>query len=460
MPFQPRTFSNYFAIVLILFAGNLAANSLDLVQADTTFVQLSVCESACPLPSPFECTSGIYEELLLGSDGCDSLIIIDLTIVETMFRDYFGCEGDCFNIPELDSLFCPPASGQYFFEYNGCEEGLVYSVFFDNINISDVYVSTCEPGECFVLFPFDTICPKMDTTLSIPIGTCGDFYSLIIEVNEPSPIDSFIFNSCPEDCVVWDGGVFCNDFSSLTVLQNPETGCDSSIYFEANFYTGTNPPAILGICENECITWNGLEFCEPTTFIDSLTTANGCDSIVNITTEIIPLLPQLLPNDTIINIGEKLTFNINLNNFSVFWNSGVEAPSDIFDSDDFGVGVHNVFATIVENSTGCLRVTDTTIVEVIDPNSAVVGSQYLGVKVYPNPVLNNENIQLEVSDDLLGKTLVVTFYGSSGTQFLSYKMPFLQSNNSIQLPEQIPSGIYFLELFHEGRQTVQKIIVH
>ena len=232
MPNKQSTIAVFLTLLFFLFQGNIKASTEFYSPIDTTFVNLSVCESACPLPEPLECLSGTYQQVLVGTDGCDSLIIIDLNVIQTEYRFVEICEGDCIEIPELDSMFCPNFGGTYTFELNDCPEALVYDVFFDNLQGTEIFVATCQPGKCFIIAPLsEMICPTMDTTLQIPFGLCGAFNTVHIEVNESSPIDSFIFNSCPDECIIWDGGSFCNDFSSLTTLVNPFTGCDSLIYF-------------------------------------------------------------------------------------------------------------------------------------------------------------------------------------------------------------------------------------
>ena len=370
--------------------------SLSILQArelfnptDTTIIDLTLCIDECVIINNTEyCDGGVFEDLLIGSDGCDSLLIITIEKIIPIYLNFFLCEGDCFEIPEIDSLFCPPSGGFYSFEVGPCPDGI--QLFVDQPAIlPTIYAFACL-GECIVLPSFTPdsliICPTSDTTLLIPVdGFCPipDTATIQISVTGAPTLDSLIYyRSCPGECVEFDGGTFCNDFST-TFHFTSSGGCDSSIYFELNIHSVDDDTIQLGLCENSCVTWGNMEFCEPMIYSDSLISVDGCDSAVFIIVDDIVSQTDLLPGEIILDLSESYTFDIAYDNFSVSWNSGVDSNLFVFQAADYGEGTHFVSAILEDLSTGCILNSDTTVVTVVDPLSTSLITSAMNIRTYP-----------------------------------------------------------------------------
>ncbi len=453
-----KTISNGIAILLLTFLAvnnSLATNSF-VVSTDTTYINLEVCEEECPLPNGLPCEAGTYVQTLVGSDGCDSLIITTLNIIDQLNYQTTICEGDSIYISEIDSFFTPLFTGGYSFEWNGCLEGILFSVFVEYDYSGSIYASTCNPGDCFELLGI-IVCPKNDTMFSIPSGYCGEV-DVFIEVFGPTPMDSFIFYSCPEECIVFDGGTFCNDFSSTTIVPT-WNGCDSIVYFEANFYDGSPDPIRLAYCEGECAFWEGIEYCSPISLVDSFISSNGCDSIVLLSVEEMPFKPNLLPEDTIIELGAQLTFEVDFDNFTVFWNTGVDSSIFVFEATEFGPGVHPVFATIVNNDTGCLRLTDTTMVQVGAVTGLDNSKKLEELIIYPNPVQQDHRLTLEIPTTFSNENISIKWFDRLGQILFSQSATTNQEKVILEKHGGLSSGVYFVEISVGAFSAVRRVVV-
>jgi len=427
---------------------------------DSTFISEEICPGECVIIGNDNfCEGGFYVVNLVGSDGCDSILLITIDQSLELFLTVDICEGDCFYIPEIDSTLCRDSSDILYFPYESCPEALV--LFVNVVTTPIIFIDTldiCE-GECFDIL-YTTYCPTSDTTYQFIINdVCTDTLEVHVNIIETSATDSLIYYRCSGECVEFDGGLFCNDYAATTIFTNNQ-GCDSLVYFELNISPTANDTFQLGICEGMCVEWEGMEFCEMTSQLDSFITDDGCDSVVVINTEILPLFPQLLPPDSTIELSDSIRFEIEYDNFSVFWNTGVDSSVFVFQAQDFGNGIHPVFATIVENSSGCLRISDTTFVQVgILENTEELSGASSRFLLFPNPIQSGDRLEL-IFPAIDAKELQLQIHTIQGDAVLSQIISNRQSNYHLSLDKDFLPGIYLISIQGDGHRWVKKLLVH
>ena len=82
--------------------------------------------------------------------------------------------------------------------------------------------------------------------------------------------------------------------------------------------------------------------------------------------------------------------------------------------------------------------------------------QNIGIKVYPNPVINNQ-VQIELPDFIKNSKVQVSLYDSRGKML--FQSLFSEKINTVTLPH-LHNGIYFLtSSVEDGRKQVNKIVI-
>lgn len=197
----------------------------------------------------------------------------------------------------------------------------------------------------------------------------------------------------------------------VDTLQSP-AGCDSVVYTMLNilpvktFSQDFNPTR----CEDFSVTVGNQTYSEAGIYVDSLQTADGCDSVV--TTEIDVdsiILIETHPGDSVVDEGNPASFSISLfeSYAGVQWQTA--APGDTFVNIRPGVvytGHTTNFLTLLEalpsmdstlyralvNFEECEDTTSTALLTVRELTSVTETGEKGNLLIYPNPVQEQLNI--------------------------------------------------------------------
>ena len=225
---------------------------ISIIPRDYTVFEYALCESDTFYFHQKPITqAGIYVDTIQGHQGCDSVVTLDLSIIPTQYDsiDVDICEGDTY--PFGNSNYSEAGIYQHTFATNsGCDS--VVSLFLTVIEINTTILE-------------DSICS-------------GDIY----DFNEQMISESGRYESVVKTAFGCDSIVLLD----LYIIPNKDT---------SEFYT---------ICEDEIVIINGMEYNYETTFTETFTAANGCDSSV---TYIINITPEIVINiqDTAICAGDQ-----------------------------------------------------------------------------------------------------------------------------------------------------------
>lgn len=318
--------------------------SLNIVQIDTTTIMDTVCMPSSYLTFTGKTidSTGIYFDTLANTIGCDSIIKYDLSFFNPSFISVYDtlCQGDTF----YSVLGLPiVSSGNYYdslLTTSGCDSVYSYQLIFNPIySISKVdtlcqgdslqlatgnWVSTS--GTYFDTIPtvlgcdsaietnlwvnpsyffseVDTIC-NGDFVLS-PLGNilansgvfldtlttqkgCDSVVAIQLTVN-PSQFKSVNDTLCQGDSLQTPSGRWLSTTSTLVDTFQNIFSCDSLI--ETNLWV--NPTYFITQVDTIC---NGDSVLSPLgsslfttgTYYDTLTTFNGCDSVISIQLQVNP----------------------------------------------------------------------------------------------------------------------------------------------------------------------------
>ena len=239
----------------------------------------SICNGdSILLGGMYQTTGGTYYDTLATEFGCDSVLVTSLTILPT-YADSFEihiCPGDSVLL-----------AGDYQTETGTYVDSLLTNVGCDSLIITDlivrstcidtVYVEICEPNTYFVGgaeqslpgFYIDTLLSSVNTDSIVVTGLTvhPEFLS-----NEPISI-------CEGDSI-YLGGAWQTTTGIYTDSLSTINGCDSVINWMLSIDPISYQTINASICEGQQYFLNGSFITEPGVYIDTLQVPNGCPQIV------------------------------------------------------------------------------------------------------------------------------------------------------------------------------------
>ena len=196
--------------------------------------------------------------------------------------------------------------------------------------------------------------------------------------------------------------------------ENPRVVNVSSDTSFTAIFEDFNTELSATICQGLVYTENGFNVSEAGVYTQTLTSVNGCDSIVTLTLNVNPTFDTTI--NATINVGET---------YAEFG----------FNESEAGTYVQNL-----QSEAGC----DSTITLVLSVNSSLIDIEETKITFYPNPtdskITFSQKIEKVEVIDLTGKTI------------------FTFTNAKTINIESLPSGAYYLRLTNEEKTTMQKVI--
>ena len=125
--------------------------------------------------------------------------------------------------------------------------------------------------------------------------------------------------------------------------------CDSIVELHLSFVPAEPIPVFANFCPGESYDFNGQELTEPGTYLDTIATAGDCDSIVELHLAYAAVPTVNLGNDRVICGEEQLPINISAgtgNNMTYLWSNGATTPS-------ISAAQPDTYAVTVTNQYGC-----------------------------------------------------------------------------------------------------------
>jgi len=309
---------------------------LQVLNVITENISGTICDGdSFPVGNLQADTMGIWTDTLVSSLGCDSIIILDLTVLPIPITDLNVsiCDGDSF----VDGAVGPySATGQYsdtLTAASGCDSivnldltvvpdedttlniqictGLTYTVGSSVYDSTGTYVDTlqtqvlgCDSVVTLNLTVRDVLTDTLVTSVcegDLPFTVDGNdytatgIYDLSYLTNQGCDsvftLDLTVVNNDTTNLVesICDGEVFTvagNDFNAdgiyEVVLTDQTTGCDSVVNLDLTVLNVPETNLTESICDGESFVMAGNPYTTTGTYSDTLTAANGCDSIINL----------------------------------------------------------------------------------------------------------------------------------------------------------------------------------
>ena len=252
--------------------------------------------------------SGTYVDTLQSSAGCDSIVTLHLGIREkcaiSVEENMQVCEGE---VVDWNGLRCETGKTytKTFVSSGGCDS--VVTLFVEGISLDTTYlsVSICS-GDYYKIGEMKLYTEGKHTVNFVSSEGCDSVVVVLLSYNETYNIVDKV-NIKEGESYMWKGENY-NKSGVYYKAYIATNGCDSVMTLELNVLsTIIAPEENVIICYGESYKWNGKEYSTTGAYIDTLQSAQGCDSIVTLNLTVLPEVVGVEESATICS-GESYTW--------------------------------------------------------------------------------------------------------------------------------------------------------
>jgi len=261
-------------------------------------VQVSICEEETyDFFGTQLSTAGLYTETLTSRDGCDSIVTLELSLLEiNRTQDTKSiCPDETIVFGER--ILCKP--GIYvdtFTNASGCDSIVALRLELISEKFTNVIAEMCDTEVYIINGDTLTVGGIYDYDL-VAASNCDSTVTLTLIVNP-----SYDQKVTEEIC---EGGIFnfgndeLSEAGTYSYSGSTTLGCDSLVVLELSVLSDSEYAFIDTICQGETYPFGSVDLTLPGIYFDTLTNDNGCDSIIILELEV-------GRNLTRINVNEEL----------------------------------------------------------------------------------------------------------------------------------------------------------
>lgn len=318
-----QTSSGTYQDTLTSFLGcdSVIVTTLQVIPPVTGFRSVFICENDSLFAGgAYQHTAGLYVDTLVSAAGCDSILTTDLQLIPPVFTniDVMICQGD--------SLFTGGAYQQQAGFYNdtlisnaGCDSIVITHLQLILPVYSFMQVKICLGDSFFAGGAYQSVAGSyVDTLLSAT--ACDSIVTTELEIIQPVT-NSITVAICNGESFFAGGSFQTTTGTYLDTLQSA-AGCDSLLTTYLQVIYPVYASNSVNICDGEYYFAAGANQTLPGNYQDTLTASNGCDSIITTQLTVLPNPLVYLGQDTAICEGTAALLQAGNGFVSYSWNDG------------------------------------------------------------------------------------------------------------------------------------------
>ena len=394
-------------------ADSVVTLTLNVNPIFNTELSATICEGQVYTENNFNISeAGVYTQTLTSVNGCDSIVTLTLNVNPIYNTELSAtiCQGQVYT----ENGFNVSEAGVYtqtLTSANGCDSIVTLTLNVNPIFNTELSATICE-GQVYTENNFNISEAGVYTQTLTSVNGCDSIVTLTLNVN---PIyNTELSATICQGQVYTENGFNVSEAGVYTQTLTSANGCDSIVTLTLNVNPIFNTELSATICEGQVYNEQGFNVSEAGVYTQTLTSVSGCDSIVTLTLNVNPVF------DTTINATI---------------NAGETYASFGFNETEAGTYVQNL-----QTVNGC----DSTITLILDVNSSLMDVEDTEISFYPNPtdskVIFSQMIEKIEVIDLTGKVI------------------FTFRNESEINVESLPAGAYYLRLTNDEKTSLQKVI--
>lgn len=304
-------------------------------------IQTSICAGDCyDLDGQIYCDSGLYTQNGVDADGCPTITILDLEVLNnsqsdllfilcpeedfdfhgtiynilnpngtTILQNYVGCdslvnvqleffdpqhqiinadicEGTCYEVNGI--LYCQAGIySQNITDANACDALIEINITEYPVQSSNLEIDLCESESIEINGTVYSVNNPSGLEIFPDIHGCDSLVTVIVN-NTPIEYDNISATICENDCYELNGEIYCDSGTYMQILQG-FNGCDSILELSLSFYPVQTTDHIVDLCEGEFIEINGTIYNQLNPLgIEFFQDFHGCDSLVAVLVNFLP----------------------------------------------------------------------------------------------------------------------------------------------------------------------------
>ncbi len=386
-------------------------------------------------------SSGTHFDTIVNYSGCDSIVKINLSIFKQSAVTNLNT-----TIQRGDSVFFDgyyiKKTGNYYDTLKnkfGCD-----SVIHLNLNVQMNVLVEINAKGCFgTPFSFNGKSINASGTYYDTLNTYNGFDSTVrLNIVFYNPTYSVLNqNICEGTYFDFKGNLLSQPGTYTDTITNAN-GCDSVIFLVLSVLPKSESTINKTLCRGESVIFNDKMLSEKGTYFDTLTNYTGCDSICRLNLNIDSMEAKIFKSGKILNCNnDSVTYQwiqCDSSNKSIPGQNGKSFQSTL----------PGIFAVVIDNG----QCTDTSDCIIIDTSDLSVNSDFKSeslIRVYPNPGNGSFNIK-SFTDGIL------IIYDLSGKSIYNET---LESSALIYFKD-ISPGIYYYLFLNDENKSCGKIVVY
>jgi gliding motility-associated-like protein len=367
--------------------------------------------------------TGTYSDMFISSDGCDSIVNLDLTVIPfpRVTIDSVICDGDSVTVNDIAYINTGTFIDTLTSLASGCDSIVTLNLTVNEVFETNLTEEICD-GESFTVGSSTYTTTGMYQDVLTASNGCDSTVNLNLTVH-PIPMTSLQDTLCFGDSfTVGSSSVYSTTGVYIDTLSSVVTGCDSIVTLDLFVRPEVTTSLTEIVCFGDDFTVGTSTYTTTGVFVDTLSDVNGCDSVVTldltVRDEITTTLTEEICDGESFTVGSSSVYTISGTyadtltsvatgcdsivtlNLTVHPIPMTTLTEEICDGESFTVGVSSIYTT-----TGIFVDTLTSVVTGCD--SIVT----LDLTVHPIPMTTLTEIVCFGDDFTVGTST----YASTGT---------------------------------------------
>ena len=381
-------------------------------------------------------SSGTYYDTLIGSNGCDSTVITNLTVISAAYPSVFGGEPDSINNPGgyfsfdrrlvLD-CYVPSriVSALIYVEDPGV---LTFELRDDNGTIIESSTQNVVAGSQRVTLNFD-----------LPVGTDYE-----LGLDNPGQIGVFRNNA---------GATYPYNFGNLASITGSTANSSGYYYFYYDIELAASvTPNVVSLCDGNSITVGSNTYSTTGFYYDTLNAANFCDSVIYTDLTVNqPFIPSIATNpfDGKICLGDAAVITASTGYQSYSWDNGMTGQIiSVSPTQD------QLYTLTTVDINGCSAVN--TVMIYVDSCTTNINEIVSKLSVYPNPSSSIVYLEFDNTDNSFETISVINVLGEE--VFIINDISNTENIKTLDFSS-YSKGVYLIKIKTRTGEVNRKLII-
>ncbi|MBI2966935.1 MAG: gliding motility-associated C-terminal domain-containing protein [Bacteroidetes bacterium] len=285
----------YDTLTAVAGCDSIIQTTLTVNSTYLTPVTAAICTGdSILLGGSWQSAGGTYYDSLVSINGCDSVIETTLSVDSFILNplSVFICQGDSFQLPGGAWVNTGGVYNDTLTAVAGCDSIIQTTLTVNPTATATATATICSGDSIFLSGSWQLAAGIYNDTLSTVNG-CDSIIQTTLTVN-PTAAATATATICSGDSI-FVGGTWQTSAGTYYDTLTAANGCDSVIQTTLTVNPTATATATAGICTGDSIYLQGAWQTTSGTYYDTLIAANGCDSIIQTTLTVNPIFTTPVP---------------------------------------------------------------------------------------------------------------------------------------------------------------------